>query len=409
MKIQLITGNKTFAGNDQITISDYSHPMSPDDFDINVIDLSYKNIWRHGGNQIGPISIYDDLRPISKMIGDSSKSKTVYVYPQDGDFLYYYDGKQYKYRSRIKNLISNENYNLGYESCFSMYAPQLHVVFEPTKTIIKNIEYAADFRFAFDIGTIITKSESSGKTTTIKTEREYYFTTLDICSSLEKLMLFLEEYLVSVLPDVPDWVKTYEFWNDADSKATIESNKKQIFELNQKIEDAETILNENNRYKSILSTNGDELVEVVFEILEKMLNCTLSDFIDEKKEDFRIEKNNHVFIGEIKGINTNVKNENVSQLDVHYQSYLDEEKNDKTNVHAILIINPQRNRSNEERDPVGEQQIKLAKRNESLIIETITLLKVFELFLDGKLSSERIVEVLASKVGILKIEDFQVD
>ena len=127
-----------------------------------------------------------------------------------------------------------------------------------------------------------------------------------------------------------------------------------------------------------------------------------------KKEDFRIEKDNVVFIGEIKGINTNVKNENISQLEIHYQSYLDEiaDKLQPTNVHAILIINPLRNRRVEDRDPVSEQQINLARRNGSLIIETKTLLKVFELFLNDKLSSEECVEVFANKTGILKIEDF---
>ena len=149
---------------------------------------------------------------------------------------------------------------------------------------------------------------------------------------------------------------------------------------------------------------------MVFDILEKLLDCDLSSFVDEKKEDFRIEKESLVFIGEIKGITSNVKNENISQLDVHYQSYLDEieDEHKQKDVKAILIINPLRNKMLEERDPVNERQIELAKRNGSLIIETVTLLKMFELFTNGVLSSERCLKILEEKTGILSIDDLQI-
>lgn len=81
---------------------------------------------------------------------------------------------------------------------------------------------------------------------------------------------------------------------------------------------------------------------------------------------------------EIKGINSSVKSENISQLDVHYQGYIDENTEvDSDKVRAILIINHQRNKPIESREPVHTRQIELAKRNRSLIVETITLLKLF--------------------------------
>lgn len=408
MKIQLITGNRNLRGNDDITISDYSYPMSPDDFDINIIDLSYSTIWRNSGYGIGPIDISVDLKPISKMVSDSTKSKIVYVYPQDGDFLNYYDGKRFVHRYRIKDLISNNRFDLGYNNCFSIYSPHLEVVFEPTKTKIGGVLYSADFRFSYDSGSVITKSENSGKTTTIKTNNKLFFTTLDICKSIEKMMVFVNEYLVDKVLEIPEWVKNFEFLNDNDVKTDIEESVSRIAELKQKIDNAECILSENNRYKSILSETGEKLVEVVFEMLEKILDCDLTAFIDINKEDFRIIKDGVVFIGEIKGINTNVKNGNISQLDVHYQNYMDEnggEQNAK--VCALLIINHQRSRNLNEREPVNEQQIDLARRNGSLIVETITLLKMFEEFLKGNLTAKECEEVFANKTGILKIEDLQ--
>ena len=48
-----------------------------------------------------------------------------------------------------------------------------------------------------------------------------------------------------------------------------------------------------------------------------------------KKEDFNFEIDDKVFIGEIKGVTSNVKNANVSQLDTHVQNYIDEHEVDK--------------------------------------------------------------------------------
>ena len=159
-------------------------------------------------------------------------------------------------------------------------------------------------------------------------------------------------------------------------------------------------------YKSVLITNGNELVDVVFEILEKMLNCDLSNFKDEKKEDFLIRLSDITFIGEIKGVTSNVKNEHISQVDVHYQSYVDKLQEDgiTENIKQILIINPFRTKELSNRDEVHENQIKLAKRNECLVITTETLLYIFERFLKNELDTEHIIKAFTNNIGILTKE-----
>ena len=79
-------------------------------------------------------------------------------------------------------------------------------------------------------------------------------------------------------------------------------------------------------------------------------------------------------------ITSNVKSEHISQLDVHFQTYKDKltEEEREENVHQLLIINPFRTKPLEEREPVNQQQIDLAERNGCLIIETNTLLRIFE-------------------------------
>ena len=135
-----------------------------------------------------------------------------------------------------------------------------------------------------------------------------------------------------------------------------------------------------------------------------MLGCDFSNFKDVKREDFLTTVGEYTFIGEIKGVNHNVKSENVAQLDRHYQSYLDDTPDaDTDKVCALLIMNHQKNKPIQDREPVHEQQIALAKRNGSLIIDTYTLLKLFEKYLSQEKSREECIDVLQNNICLLRI------
>ena len=204
----------------------------------------------------------------------------------------------------------------------------------------------------------------------------------------------------------PLWMEKIMFFDDEEQLEKISKNKSTIESLEQQNRDCEKKIEENNWFKSILYTNGGDLVEVVFSILEKLFDCDLSSFVDKKKEDFLIKKENNTFIGEIKGVSSNVKSAHVSQIDTHYHKYM-EEKDTCENVNQVLIINPLRDKPLDERDPVSEDQISLAKRNGCLIIETKTLLSLFDAFLRGEISTEKCIELFCLKKGLLKKEDFE--
>lgn len=140
-------------------------------------------------------------------------------------------------------------------------------------------------------------------------------------------------------------------------------------------------------------------------MLDELLDYDSSEFVDEGKEDFLIKKEDVTFIGEIKGVSSAVANKNVSQLDVHVQSYLDEiqQEGKEEKVKGLLIINHQRNKSLEERQEVHEHQINLATRNGSLIIETVMLLKIYEKYKLGELTKEECKKIFQNNIGLLKI------
>ena len=138
------------------------------------------------------------------------------------------------------------------------------------------------------------------------------------------------------------------------------------------------------------------------EILEEMLEIDLSGFEDKKREDIRIIFEDVTFIVEIKGINSSVKNSNISQLDNHVELYNEEKKGIKGK--GILIINPERTRSIEERNPIHDSQIKKIEKDENLMITTEIFLKLFELFKQNKIKKEKIKSILQTEIGILTIE-----
>ena len=183
----------------------------------------------------------------------------------------------------------------------------------------------------------------------------------------------------------------------------IKKNNDMIKAAHENISKAMEVIDKNNRYKSILYTTGNELVEVVFEILQEMLGCDLSEFTDKKKEDFKFTLGDKVFIGEIKGVTLNVKKANVSQLDVHVQEYMDDNDEQVENIIALLIIDHQRGKAIAEREKVHEEVIKLAERNGSLIVDTMALLRLFEQYTLNEKSREECIELLESNTGLLEI------
>ena len=75
-------------------------------------------------------------------------------------------------------------------------------------------------------------------------------------------------------------------FDDHELKEGIVDHERIIQKHSEQIEKAKEKLIENNRYKSILYLNSKDLVDIVFEMLEKMLSCDLSSFEDKKVEDF---------------------------------------------------------------------------------------------------------------------------
>lgn len=409
MKIQWIRyDNRQTLKTPSIEETTLNAPRSLDEFDVNIIDLSSELIWTYAGDHATSIDCINDFISISQMVKNRRKSLVIYALPQNANFDYSRSSGHFFRSIQLKDQLSIVTTEILNKALCSPLTKN-SLLYENTRTVINDVEFEAAFYFG-QCSTALTRSISSEKVTTIKLEEMVFATTLDITATSEQLLCFVKMLLEPVQKEkIPEWIKDVAFFDDELQKQAILENEQKIDEAHQCIDVAQKKLEKNLEYKSIVYTNGKELVEVVFEILEQLLKCDLSDFKDEMKEDFLIKVGGVTFVGEIKGINSNIKSENISQTDVHYHGYLDSlaEQGISECVRQILIINPFRNKQLEEREPAHETQIRLAKRNGCIVLVSSVLLRIFERFLEGAITSEECIRVLSSSEGgLLELNSF---
>lgn len=400
--IQVATYSGKALKYNNIGIEQYSlHDIrSLDEYDISVIDLDAPQFWFNKENGHDRIDQIYDFHSVSEMIKNSKTGKIVILLPQNCSYEYYYLGSKYQRCTELKDMLEY----LSRDILSSLFGQLQHeaLLYENTKSKINGREYDATFYFKNE-GECKLKSEKSNKATVIQ-RGNVLISSLKMESG-ESLLHFLGGIgLLEKKEEIPDWVKDIQMFDDASQEERITNCGKRIEELQKEIDDSQDILDKNLYLKSALYTNGEELVQVIFDILQEMLGCNLSGFEDKKKEDFLFEIEGTVFIGEIKGVNHNVKNQNISQLENHYQGYLDEhEDTNKDDVKALLVINHQKSKPVTERESIKDTQVELAKRYKSLIIETHTLLKLLEKYRAGQVLRADVIAMLKDNVGLLSV------
>lgn len=411
IQILTYTGEETAYQNINVKVNSLHDAESLDFFEMNIIVLQSDDIWTCSRDSNETIDIRADFLSLSKMIDNSSKAQNIVLLPSNMTFWYNYRSSMgyghsgYQKQCELKNMITKLKAILK-----ELYTPlgYIDIVYENTKTILESGEVAAAFYFnqqIYDGETIdvLTKSVKSEKSTTIKIGNVILSTLL--LENYEKIGAFLKSIgLIKQEQRRPEWMEEINMFDDDKQIEIIRDNQTQIQIAETNIEEARKVINKNNKYKSILYTNGEELVKVVLEILEEMLGCDFSNFKDVKREDFLTIVDEYTFIGEIKGVNHNVKSENIAQLERHYQSFLDDNPDaDESKICALLIMDYQKNKPIQEREPVHEKQVALARKYGSLIIDTYTLLKLFEKYISGEKSRAECIDILQNNTGLLRI------
>lgn len=387
-KIQLIKYPPINRDNfPDIKINQITHFEAFDTFDYNLISLNNPNIFKY---KYDLFEKADDFCSINARINKPYSSEIVVILPQN----------KYNNQRGIKDEL-----NIIYKFLKLYFnSPPFELIFEKNKTKIDNVELNADFYLDVNIDSceIITRN-TNDNATTIKHENIIY-TTLNLENN-NNIIHFIKEIEPKEIIDIPDWFDEIEMFDDEEKKSFIEQKKQEIQLLEEEINRAEIKLEENDYYKSILYKQDKPLVKVVFKMLEDMLDYDLSEFEDVYKEDFLIKFNDITFIGEIKGVNSNVKKGHLGQLDDHVtdrEDYLDE-NNIEEIIKPLLIINTFIKKNPHEREEVDETTIKKAKEKYgTLIITSLNFLELYEKFKNNEITTEEIKNRFKDEIGLFK-------
>jgi len=376
-----------------LEVSTLSNPISFDNYDVNIIDFSNTNMWSSYFNTNDTIT--NDIKNLNSMLTNNTKSVVIVVFPQNITVgQYKSEAKNYlgTIKEKIRNLTFLNNYNCFYEN---------------SEVKIGDETCMASFAFDSNDYEKILFTNNTNKAVAIRNEN-IIITSANIINNLNTNLLykFLKDIgIINLKEEIPEWVYKYQFYNDEELSSNIEVSKERIKEEKEKIGEYQKRANENLGYKKLLYSNGEELVEQVFKILENIFEISLENFEDDKREDFLFRKNDITFIGEIKGVTSNVKSEHISQLNVHVSKYNDklQEQLKEEKVLALLIINFERNKPLDKRNEIHNNQLELANKLDILIVDTFNLLKLFEKVLKGEISRKDAVSKIISSKGLLEI------
>lgn len=219
-------------------------------------------------------------------------------------------------------------------------------------------------------------------------ELEFIGSNRRVVKSLSTLLLNLLE--IPECEEEPEWIKEIKILDDIEIENRVNDIDKEIQRLNDERKKEEEKQKLNSEYKKALYAGNDELVKVVQKILYEMLNIPIND-LDIKKEDLSFELESKKVLVEIKGVNTSIKREHVSQIQRHIEDDAGKNNIDDDDISekykGLLIINPYI------KTPVKEKTKKEfyskavkgdIEHYDICAIDTITLLSLFQKYKNGE-------------------------
>ncbi len=197
---------------------------------------------------------------------------------------------------------------------------------------------------------------------------------------LEFLFSINEEYEKS---SQAEWVNRISILDDKELNLQLAKNKLKIAELEKDNSLIVNKINNNNYFKKLLYTTGDELAFVVRDVLGEILGIKVDD-IDKKKQDLYFKLDNINFLVEVKGVNRPYQRDDIGQVMRHVNDYASINgiygEDILKKCKGLLIINPYNlnDLDNKIKKEFYSQEVKQdAEYYNICTIDAITLLSIY--------------------------------
>jgi len=195
--------------------------------------------------------------------------------------------------------------------------------------------------------------------------------------------------------EAPPWVDEFELHGE---RALADERD----ELLQNIAEKEERLRELRRFKAVLGLDSDRLVEAAKGLIENGLGITVTQ-PEGFREDLQIidQSGTPVVLLEIKGTKGGLKREAVNQADSHR-----ERSGVAPDFPTVLVVNTLTGSTYTLQDkdqPLASENVAHARKNGVLVLRTLDLLRLLDLVRKGSLAPERVLEILRTQSGWLRV------
>lgn len=418
MKTQILVYKKPncgFTETSDLTIREFGKALAFDAFDLTVIDLQDKYLWKSDYTNDKILQDHADISSIRQMMLQSNKAKCIVVLPQNYSFLYSYGynlethSEGYKKKKPLKDFIKD----FAVSPIGELFSFSLRICFGKSITLVSNKELHSDFSFSMPITSPLKPLLTSNASTisTVLISETLAATTLEINTN-EDLSAVIDAIFPAVVQSVliPDWLDEVEYHDETAQRARIKEIDEEMALLDKEKKEIEGVLSNYQDIKSVLCSKDFELEKMTRHLLAKILEVD-EDFEDCKEEDFRFSYNNTLYLIEIKGSKGGLKRQHISKTYDHVQIKADamEDEGSTSKLKGVLIFASQIELKPEERDPFPETQITIARKNDIAVLSTETLLRCYEAYIEKRLTSTSFKETLSQTSGLVSLDLFGLD
>lgn len=287
------------------------------------------------------------------------------------------------------------------------------ICFGESKTILSNKELSSDFSFGkplpFGMKGIL---ESNASTVSAVLISDTFAATTLLVKNNSDLMAIIDAVfpIEAQSARTPDWLEEVEFHDEATRRVRMNAIDNQIALLSEEKKGIEEVLSDYREIKSVLCSKDFELENKARHLLSEIAEVEEA-YEDNKEEDFRFSYDDTLFLIEIKGSNGGLKRQHISKTYDHVQIKADamEDEGCSGKLKGVLKFASQIELKPEERDPFPETQITIARKNEIAVLSTETLLRCYEAYVEGRLTSDAFKETLLQTSGLVSLDAFGID
>lgn len=418
MKTQILVYKKPncgFTETSDLTIREFGKALAFGAFDLTVIDLQDKYLWKSDYTNDKILQDHADISSIRQMMLQSNKAKCIVVLPQNYSFLYSYGynlethSEGYKKKKPLKDFIKD----FAVSPIGELFSFSLRICFGKSITLVSNKELHSDFSFSMPIASPLKPLLTSNASTisTVLISETLAATSLETNTN-EDLSAVIDAIFPAVVQSVliPDWLDEVEYHDETAQRARIKEIDEEMALLDKEKKEIEGVLSNYQDIKSVLCSKDFELEKMTRHLLAKIVEVD-EDFEDCKEEDFRFSYNDTLYLIEIKGSKGGLKRQHISKTYDHVQIKADamEDEGSTSKLKGVLIFASQIELKPEERDPFPETQITIARKNDIAVLSTETLLRCYEAYIEKRLTSTSFKETLSQTSGLVSLDLFGLD